>query len=64
MMEKVMVRFIKPHSMMIKGKSVDFRSDQIVEMDEENAVKLFKAGVILPGPQFGRPLQNVFVKVP
>ena len=54
---KVKVKFIKPHSMRIEGKTVNFRSKQIVEIDQQLAIDLFRAGTVLPGPQFSKPMK-------
>ncbi len=52
---KVSVKFIKPHIVKIEGRMVDCRVDEIREIEEKEALQLFKAGVVLPGPQTTEP---------
>lgn len=59
-MENVTVKFLKSHKMILEGREVSFREDQIVEIDEETALRLFKEKVILPGPEFGGVVTNRF----
>ena len=53
-MEKVSVKFIRDHEVQIEGRKVLYRANDIVELDKDLALTLFKEGVILPGIQFGK----------
>jgi hypothetical protein len=59
-MEKVKVRFLKPHKMFIEGREVFFRESEIVEIDQETALRLFQEKLVLPGPEFGGVVTNRF----
>jgi hypothetical protein len=49
------VKFKKDYQMEYEGETVSFRADQIVELEEELALRLFQEGVVLPGIQFSEP---------
>jgi hypothetical protein len=54
---KVSVRFKKPYRMVLEGRMLSFRADQVVDLEQEFAIRLFKQGIVLPGPQIGKPLK-------
>jgi hypothetical protein len=61
-MEKVTIKFLKDHRMMFEGKMVSFRVNDIAEVSKETGLELFRLGLALPGPQFGKPIKNRFEK--
>ena len=56
--EKVSVRFIKEHKMEVDGKATQFRVNDTVEIPKDQALVLFKQGIVLPAQQFGAPVHN------
>ena len=59
-MEKVKVKFVKAHRMIVGEKEACFFEGQLVELPKEAALRLFKEKVILPGPEFGEAVINRF----
>jgi len=57
-MEKVSVRFVKEHRMQFEGQERSFKMGDEVKIPKDQAIILFREGVILPGHQFGKTIQN------
>lgn len=61
MEDMVTVRFKKQHRLFIKGRGeITFKESEIVELEKNEALRLFKAGVVLPGPSEGGVVENRF----
>lgn len=56
-MDQVKVKFIKPYALVIEGQRRSFKCDDLAEIDKDVATELFRKGIILPGPEYGRPIR-------
>jgi hypothetical protein len=46
--------------MVVEGRNRQFRAGDLVELEKCVALDLFRAGVVLPGPQHTKPISQVF----
>ena len=58
MEDRVSVRFIREYKMEIDGKTTQFRVNDTVEIPKDQALVLFKQGIVLPAQQHGAPVPN------